>query len=227
MQASIICQSIELFSRKRRTTVSAIQSDIYGMLQCLNCFGFVINTTPYHLGWSSLHLLLGTKELHGQSLNFVCSWEKVSRWSNKLNVGLTKNYFHNRLSSRQKFTATTRGASRLAWETRWARPPAPLTPWTCTAASRRKTRQACYSVTRGPASRSFYSASSSEFSSSCLISIQTSGYCKITAKLGPTIPTSWSQTRPITTTGSTTSAAATGPKNITSHLSKFPQGTCL
>ena len=58
-----IYPSMELLSRRRWLTGSAQKSNKYGMLQCMWCIlffwgGVVINTTAYHWGKYSLHLLI-------------------------------------------------------------------------------------------------------------------------------------------------------------------------
>ena len=53
-------QPIELYSRRRWTIRSAQQSNTHGIchVACVDFYGFVINTTAYHLGQNSLHLHL-------------------------------------------------------------------------------------------------------------------------------------------------------------------------
>ena len=67
---------MELFSRRRWTTGSAEQSNVYGIMTCMCCinsFGFNINTTAFCLGLSSLHLLILKSSMTDQ-FKMLHSW---------------------------------------------------------------------------------------------------------------------------------------------------------
>ena len=75
----IILSTMELFSTRRWIPGSAQQSNMYGMLPYMCCilfFWFVTNTTAYHLGLHSLHLL---KSSLFQPFSSWHNWRSVLR----------------------------------------------------------------------------------------------------------------------------------------------------